>query len=71
MTSEKNMAPFGRNTITRAHFRIADLDEAAGTIELYLNKDGWDKTASSIVHIPWAQFIRDMMQGVYEITPGK
>jgi hypothetical protein len=64
---EKNMTPHGRNTVTRAHFRITGVDEAAGTVELHLNKDGWDETASNIVQIPWAEFIRDMMHGVYEI----
>ena len=61
----------GRDKKTRAKFRIAGFNQEQGTVDLHFKKDGWDSSAASDLHLPWAEFIQGLIDGRYEISPTK
>ena len=58
----------GRDLRTRGKFQITGIDEGRGLIFLRHAHDGWVNPPLTTEEVPWSQFIRDLMDGHYEIT---
>ncbi|HAZ40778.1 MAG TPA: hypothetical protein DCY52_00770 [Methylococcaceae bacterium] len=61
----------GRDQRTRAKFKITGVDEANGLVLLHHAKDGWTDDPEGVRAMPWAEFVRNLMEGWYELHPTK
>ena len=61
----------GRDQRTRAKFKITGIDEANGLVLLHHAKDGWTDDPEHIRAMPWVEFVRNLMEGCYELHPSK
>ncbi|MEN9680885.1 MAG: hypothetical protein RLZZ627_778 [Pseudomonadota bacterium] len=61
----------GRDQRTRAKFKITGIDEANGLVLLHHAKDGWTDDPEGVRAMPWVEFVRNLMEGWYELHPTK
>lgn len=61
----------GKDLQTRGRFHIVELDEVSGMITIHQSRDGWDKNFQELQAIPWADFVRGLMEGRFEVVPVK
>lgn len=59
----------GRDLRTRGKFHIVGVDESRGMVLLHHADDGWLERPTNAEEVPWTQFILDLKEGRYELTP--
>lgn len=59
----------GKDLQTRARFHIVEIDEESGMVTIHQSRDGWDKNSQELQAMPWAELVRGLMDGRFEISP--
>lgn len=59
----------GRDLRTRGKFKIVGYDEGRGCVLICHAKDGWVGREEKSEAVLWTQFIEDLRDGYYELTP--
>lgn len=61
----------GRDQRTRSKFKITGIDETKGLVLLHHAKDGWTDEPEGFRAMLGAEFVRNVMEGWYELHPSK